>query len=120
MTESEADAFVHDWLRAWNDHDPERITSHYHDDIEYHSPFVARLADGRDHLRGKAAVREYVAAALARFPDLELGPVISVAPGAGSVAVVYRSVDGLLAIETLVLDDRGLVVRAHCHYRASA
>ncbi len=53
----------------------------------------------------------------ARYPDLGLGPVISVAPGAGSVAVAYRSVDGLLALETLVLDDDGLVIRAHCHYR---
>jgi hypothetical protein len=65
-------------------------------------------------------VRDYVAAALARFPVLELGPVIGIAPGAGSVAVVYRSVEGLLAIETLVLDEAGLVIRAHCHYRASA
>jgi hypothetical protein len=120
MTAPEADAFVDEWLKAWNAHDVEAITSHYHDDVEYHSPFVARLADGRDHLRGKAAVRDYVTAGLTRFPDLELGPVISVAPGAGSVAVVYRSIEGLLAIETLVLDERGLVIRAHCHYRASA
>jgi hypothetical protein len=119
MTETQADAFVDEWLAAWNDHDADAITAHYHDDVEYHSPFVARLADGREHLRGKAAVREYVTSALARYPDIELGPVISVAPGAGSVAAVYRSVDGLLAIETLVLDDNGLVVRAHCHYRAS-
>jgi len=116
MTEADADAFVADWLEAWNTHDVDRITSHYHDDVEYHSPFVARLA-GRDRLQGKAAVRAYVASALARYPDVELGPVISVAPGAGSVAVVYRSVDGLLAVETLVLDERGLVIRAHCHYR---
>jgi len=120
MTTVEADAFVADWLTAWNTHDLDRITSHYHDDVEYYSPFVARLADGRDHLGGKDAVRDYVAAALTRFPDLELGPVISVAPGAGSVAIVYRSVDGLLAVETLVLDEAGLVTRAYCHYRASA
>ena len=120
MSEADADAFVTDWLNAWNAHDLDRITSHYHDDVEYHSPFVARLAGGRDHLQGKEAVRDYVASALARFPDLELGPIISVAPGASSVAAVYRSVEGLLAIETLVLDERGLVIRAHCHYRSAA
>jgi hypothetical protein len=120
MSATEADAFVADWLNAWNSHDVDRITAHYHDDVEYHSPFVARLADGRDHLQGKAAVRDYVESALARFPDVELGPIISVAPGAGSVATVYRSVEGLLAVETLVLDEGGLVIRAHCHYRATA
>jgi len=118
MSEAHADAFVAHWLDAWNAHDLDRITGHYHDDVEYYSPFVARLADGRGHLQGKRAVRDYVASALERFPDLELGPVISVAPGAGSVAAVYRSVEGLLAIETLVLDEGGLVIRAHCHYRA--
>jgi hypothetical protein len=120
MSETHADAFVSDWIDAWNAHDLDRITAHYHDDVEYYSPFVAGLSDGQDHLRGKEAVRNYVAAALARFPDLELGPLISVAPGTGSVAAVYRSVEGLLAIETLVLDERGLVIRAHCHYRAPA
>ena len=117
MTEAHADAFVTEWLAAWNAHDIDRITSHYHEDVEYHSPFVSRLAEGCDGLRGKAAVREYAAAALARYPDVELGPIVTVAPGAGSVAAVYHSVEGLLAVETLVLDDRNLVVRAHCHYR---
>ncbi|MDQ1425439.1 MAG: hypothetical protein QOD72_2937 [Acidimicrobiaceae bacterium] len=119
MTAPDADAFVNDWLQAWNAHDVERITSHYHDDVEYHSPFIARLAGGPDPLRGIAALRDYVASGLERFPALELGPVIAVAPGAGSVAVVYRSIEYLLAVETLVLDERGLIIRAHCHYRAS-
>lgn len=120
MTETDADAFVTAWLSAWNAHDLDRIAAHYHDDVEYHSPFVARLGDGRGHLRGKEAVRNYIASALARFPDLELGPVIHVAPGAGSVAIVYRSVEDLLAIETLVLDEQRRVIRAHCHYRSVA
>jgi SnoaL-like domain len=117
MTEADADAFVSEWIEAWNSHDVERITSHYHDDVDYYSPFIARLAPGRDHLHGKNEVREYVASGLDRFPDLKLGPVITVAPGDGSVAAVYRSVDNLLAVETLVLDGAGLVRRAHCHYR---
>lgn len=29
---------------------------------------------------------------------------------------MYRSVESLLAFETLVLDDDGLLIRAHCHY----
>jgi len=117
MTEPDADAFVTGWIEAWNSHDVERITSHYRDDVDYYSPFVARLASGRDHLHGRNEVRDYVASALDRFPELELGPIIAVAPGHGSVAVVYRSVENLLAVETLVVDERGLVRRAHCHYR---
>jgi hypothetical protein len=117
MTEADADVFVTEWIEAWNSHDVGRITSHYHDDIDYYSPFVGSLAGGRDHLHGKTEVRDYVASALARFPELELGPIVTVAPGQGSVAAVYRSVEGLLAVETLVFDGDGLVLRAHCHYR---
>jgi hypothetical protein len=35
------------------------------------------------------------------------------------VAFVYRSVNGLLAVETLVFDDTGVVARAYCHYAPS-
>ena len=67
---------------------------------------------------GRTAVEEYAAEGLARYPDLHFGPDITVAAGAGSVALVYRSVDDLLAVETLLLDDAGLATRAHCHYRS--
>jgi hypothetical protein len=118
MTEAEADSFAQAWMDAWNSHDAARIAAHYHDDVEYHSPFVARIA-GAGSLRGRPAVHAYFAAALERYPDLHFGPALHVAVGAGSVSIVYRSVDDLLAIETLVLGDQGLVTRAHCHYRSS-
>ncbi|HEY7136217.1 MAG TPA: nuclear transport factor 2 family protein [Acidimicrobiia bacterium] len=116
MSDSQADAFVASWMEAWNAHDTERIVAHYRDDVEYHSPFVARLAGGDGVLHGLGAVRAYVAAGLGRYPDLHFDPPSTIAVGAGSVAIVYRSVDDLVAVETLVLDDDGLVVRAHCHY----
>ena len=63
-------------------------------------------------------VREYFAAALARYDDLHFDPPAHVAVGAGSVSFVYASVKNLTAVETLVFA-RGsrVVTRAHCHYR---
>ena len=49
---------------------------------------------------------------------LRFDPPLHVAVGAGSVAFVYRSVNGLLAVETLIFDETGRVSRAHCHYSA--
>jgi len=69
---------------------------------------------------GEVMIMGNAAAALARYPDLHFGPDITVATGAGSLALVYRSVEGLLAVETLLLNDRGLVACAHCHYRSTA
>src|SRR5438128_494389 len=100
MTEAEADNFERSWMDAWNSHDATRIAAHYHDDVEYYSPFVARLA-GEGKLRGRAAVHDYIVAALDRYPDVHFGPEMRVASGAGSVSIMYRSVEDLLAIETL-------------------
>ena len=124
LTADEGDAFVADWMEAWNSHDLDRILGHYADDVEYHSPFIAQMAepggpgsDGR--LAGKTAVREYFAAALAKFDDLHFDPPAHVAIGAGSVSFVYGSVNGLTAVETLVFAPGSRVVaRAHCHYQA--
>jgi len=126
LSEVEADAFAADWMDAWNAHDLDRVLGHYADDVEYYSPFVAQLAepggpgaDGR--LRGKAAVRDYFAAALARYTDLHFDPPAHVAVGAGSVSIVYTSVGNRTAVETLVFAPGSrTVARAHCHYRAPA
>jgi hypothetical protein len=119
LSEVDAEVFARSWTDAWNSHDPSRIAAHYSEDVEYHSPFVARITGG-DALHGRAAVQQYAAAGLARYPDLHFGPAITVATGSGSIALVYRSVDDLLAVETLVLDQAGLVASAHCHYRSTA
>ncbi len=116
-TETDTDAFATSWLQAWNTHDIEGITNHYRDDVEYYSPYVSQLL-GTDTLHGRAELRAYVVAGLERFPDLHLGPMVTVGVGVNSVAMVYWSLNGVLAIETLVLDDDGLIARAYCHYRA--
>lgn len=123
LTGDEADAFVAEWMAAWNSHDVERILEHYADDVEYSSPFIAAMAqpdgpgsDGR--LVGKDAVRAYFAAALGKYSDLHFDPPMHVAGGAGSVSFVYESVNGLTAVETLVfVPGSRIVARAHCHYR---
>src|SRR5580704_8075888 len=95
LTGVDAEAFARSWSDAWNSHNASRIAAHYSEDVEYHSPFVARLTGG-DALHGRNAVEKYAAVALARYPDLHFGPKITVATGAGSIALVYRSVDNLL------------------------
>jgi ketosteroid isomerase-like protein len=126
LSESEADAFVAEWMDAWNSHDLDRILEHYADDVEYFSPFIAQMAepggpgaDGR--LVGTNQVRAYFAAALARNTDLHFDPPVHVAVGSGSVSFVYTSIKNLTAVETLVFAPGSrLVAKAHCHYRTPA
>lgn len=119
ITQEAAAPFVAAWFEAWNRHDIEAITSHYAADVEYYSPFVADLTGGGGRLQGIEAVTDYFHVALERFPDLHFDPPLHVAVGAGSVAFVYRSVNGLLAVETVVLDVTGRISRAHCHYSSA-
>ena len=116
FSQAEADAFARQWAAAWNSHDVDLIVGHYRHDIQYYSPFTARLGASTP-LSGRGELRRYVAAALERYPSVRLGPDLAAAAGAGSITIGYRSVDNLFALETLAIDDHGLITHARCHYR---
>ena len=119
MSTEEADAFAADWFGGWNSHDLERVLAHYDHDVTFTSPFAIEFAGGSGTLVGKAALRQYWENALRSLPDLRFEPLHTV-PGIGSLSLVYISVRDLLAVETMVFGDHGLVQRAHCHYRPRA
>ena len=58
LSEVDAEGFARSWADAWDSHDAARIAAHYSEDVEYHSPFVARLTGG-DALQGRVAVEAY-------------------------------------------------------------
>lgn len=110
-----AGRFAEDWVAAWNSHDLERVLSHYADDFEMASPYIAQLAgvpDGK--LKGKPAVRAYWAKALSLMPTLRF-ELMAVLPGVDSVVIYYRGVRGMAA-EVFFFDGEGKVVKACAHY----
>lgn len=116
MEKEQAQRLAEEWYAAWNDHDLERILSHYSDDVVFVSPFaveIAGRADGR--LEGKKALRSYFGAALERFPDLKFEP-IAMTVGLGSLVLHYRSVQDLLAAELMVVGEDGHVTEVRSHY----
>lgn len=116
MTKERAESFARDWIAAWNAHDLDRILSHYSDDVVFSSPFAVELADAPDGIvRGTSELRAYFARGLEAYPDLHFEPIAAL-PGAGSVALHYRSVGGREAIEVMELGEDGLVSRVAVHY----
>lgn len=108
--------FAEEWIAAWNAHDLERILSHYADDVEFQSPFISKLlghADGR--LSGKAAMRDYFARGLNAYPALKFEHIM-LYPGVSSCVLQYRSVNDLLAAETMEFNIAGQISRALAHY----
>jgi mannose-6-phosphate isomerase-like protein (cupin superfamily) len=105
------------WIEAWNAHDLEAILSHYADDVELTSQFVAALTGRSDGtIRGKAALRDYFQRALEAYPDLRF-QFVQLSTGVRSCVLEYRSVNRLRAAETLEFDARGKVRRVLAHYR---
>ena len=111
---TDAEAFAREWEAGWNAHDLDRIMQHYVDDVVFRSRKAVAIT-GAGELRGKAALRAYWAAALARQPDLRFA-VRSVFEGHGTLVLVYENHRGTMAAETFWFDDSGHVTRAAaCH-----
>lgn len=116
ITEQQAQAFANDWIAAWNEHDLDRIMSHYAEDVEYFSMFVAKLSgDETGRIKGKSGVRDYLARGLAAYPGLSF-KFISCFVGVASITLQYESVNNLIAAEVFELNSDGLVKRVQCHY----
>jgi ketosteroid isomerase-like protein len=110
-----ADRLAREWVGAWNAHDLDAVLAHYHEDVVFSSPFVAELRGGDGTLHGRDELREYFERALRTFPDLVFTD-LRVTVGATSVCLIYRSVRGLLAAETMILDDDGRARQVYAHY----
>ncbi len=116
LTPKFADQFTRQWIAAWNARDLDQILAHYTEDFEFSSPLIAKIAGHESGtLVGKAAVRAYWTAALARFPSLHFVR-LGFHTGANSVVLRYRSVFDTIACETFHFTPEGKVWRADAHY----
>jgi hypothetical protein len=110
--------FADRWAAAWNAHDVEAVLAHFSDDVVFTSPVAAQVVpDSGGVLRGKDALRDYWATALARIPDLHFD-VVAVYAGIDLVVINYRNHVGRLACEVLQWSG-SLVSQGHGTYVAA-
>ena len=120
MDAAAAHALAAEWVAAWNAHDLDAILAHYDEAVEFRSPFVARLTgDPAGVVRGRAALRDYFAAALAAYPALRF-ELHEVAVGVDSLVLRYTSVNGLQAYEEMTVGQGGRVTAVRAHYAQPA
>jgi ketosteroid isomerase-like protein len=115
MTREDIEAFASGWAEAWNRRAVEAVLEHFHEDVVFTSP-TALAVVGAPVVRGKAALREYWAAALARVGSL-LFTVDHVLwdPARRELAIIYTStIDGRSkrVSENLTFDGDGRVIAA--------
>lgn len=114
---NQADAFARDWVAAWNDRDIDRILSHYADNIVFHSPRIARvMGNGAPSVSGKAALRDYWTAALARASELffELEAVLT---SSDALTLLYTNHREEQVAETFIFGADGEVRESVAAYR---
>lgn len=114
MTQTQADHFATRWLDAWNTRALDAILEHYAEEVQFTSPFAARLM-GHPLIQGKEKLRAYFSAAIEQCPDLHFAHCRAFV-GEMGVTLVYRSVQDLEAAETMLLDDAERIVRVWAHY----
>jgi hypothetical protein len=111
-----ATRFADEWIGAWNSHDLARILSHYADNFEMSTPFIAKLMGiTSGTLKGKEAVGAYWKRGLEKIPDLHF-ELIEVFSGTDSICICYKSVLGLRAVEWLQFDSTGKVSKSMAYY----
>ncbi len=116
ITRDWATHFAKEWVDSWNAHDLERVLSHYADDFEMSSSFIAAFTgESSGTLKGKARVRAYWRTALERIPDLRF-ELIQVFVCVNSVSIYHKAVLGKLATEVLFFNPEGKAYRAFAHY----
>lgn len=116
MNSEFADLFTSEWLQAWNDHDLDRVLSHYSDDFEMYSPVIIEVTGNQEgRLQGKEAVGAYWAKALALFPNLQFTHICTLV-GVNSLVIHYLGATGKRVAEVFQFNTKGLVICAHAHY----
>ncbi|KXS14148.1 hypothetical protein M427DRAFT_70836 [Gonapodya prolifera JEL478] len=116
ISSTQATSFAQAWVAVWNSHDLDRILSHYADHVEMTSPLAASLGLGeRGTVKGKEALRAYWRRGLDANPGLRF-ELVEVCAGVSTVGIVYRNHKSQLVVETVVLDENGVVIKAEAMY----
>jgi ketosteroid isomerase-like protein len=105
------------WLEGWNGEDVELIMEPYADDVVFSSPFSGST------IAGRAALTEYVDAALKRTPGIRY-TLDETYVGTDAICILYTASlpNGTTksGADTMRVDGSGQIVDWRCHYtRAS-
>jgi len=110
-----ANKFSLEWVEAWNEHDLDKIMTHYAEAFEMTSPVIKQIMnEPTGKIKGKKEIRAYWEKALKMNPNLHF-EIIKSFSGANSVVIHYKGHRGLSA-ETFFFNSEGKVISAHAHY----
>ena len=96
-----AEHFAEEWIAGWNEHDLEKILSHYTEDFSVDTPLaMKRLPETKGLIQGKDNIREYWGKALENNSNLQF-KLIDICCGINCLAIYYES----LSIQKQVVEN---------------
>jgi hypothetical protein len=114
LTPEDAKEFGEKHCAVWNTHDLDAIVALYTNDVELASPLAAELTGG-GVVTGSAALREYFAAELTKYPELKF-TLFNTLLCVDSVTLYFTSVSDQPVAEVLFLDEHRKIRRVFAHY----
>lgn len=122
LTWEQAQAYARRWIADWNGKDIEAVLRHFAEEVEFVSPRAATTV-GSATVRGKAALRAYWQAAIARIETIAFTLDHAVwDPATAELAILYTAtINGQSnrALELLHFDAAGQAVRGEAFYGAA-
>ena len=121
LDQATVDRLRRHWDEGWNSGDLATIMEPFAEDVVFSSPFVPRLTGdpSKTAIRGRDALRDYVAYALRRTPGIRY-TLDAVYAGTDAVVLVYtcRAPDGTVrrGPDSMRVGGAGTVVEWTCHY----
>src|SRR5918912_2607987 len=72
-----ASEHIHEWIKAWNDHNIKEVLSLYSDNISFFSPKIKSVYPNKTSstITNKKDLEEYFCAGLKKFPMLHFTPI---------------------------------------------
>ncbi|MBI4749307.1 MAG: nuclear transport factor 2 family protein [Acidobacteria bacterium] len=117
VKDSYVDTFARDWIDSWNQHDLDRILTHYTEDVEFFSPKIVKIwGDPSGRIVGKSTLRNYFAKGLAAQPNLKF-ELVQVFVGINTVTLLYVNAAQISVAETMELDETGKARRVTVCYQ---
>lgn len=119
MTREEATAYARAWADDWNRRDVDAVLAHVEEDVVWSSPRALQVV-GVPTVRGKAALRAYLLAAVRQVTSLRFTVQRVIwDPASAELSIVYdREIDGRRdrASEIMHFGPSGKVDRGEVHY----
>lgn len=117
MTHERASFIAYDWIDAWNRRDLDRVLAHYDRRIQHTTPMAVKFSKASDYtIRGKKRLKEYFEAGLRMFKNTQFA-LKDIFVGADSMSIVYETIGKQIAVETMLFNEKGRVVRSFVSYR---